>query len=265
MTSLRTKIIKLAHEHPEFRGDLLPILKTAAAMSEDQFWDLIEPYGWGTKTTDYKAIQKDLMKKITPEQTEALSTTYGLLRNRLSAAMKKAFKGDDWVGGDSYDDLLAHIVGMGRKEYNAVLKKPELGVKRYQEGKYRESFSYALPHKSDFESQKIDKYIEWANKILKAFTLVSKIQPTDLPQRVAVKIKVPAQVVITAMKAFIKTQDVKALLAQEADIKDAAEAVANAIGSMCSFEDDATSEAIQWVSNRWGTTNMLSDLNQYMT
>lgn len=29
MTTLRTRVIKLAHEHPEFRGDLLPTLRVA--------------------------------------------------------------------------------------------------------------------------------------------------------------------------------------------------------------------------------------------
>lgn len=34
MSNLRSQIIKLAHQHPELRGDLLPILKEAATPLE---------------------------------------------------------------------------------------------------------------------------------------------------------------------------------------------------------------------------------------
>ena len=39
-----------------------------AAMSEQKFWAIIEPFGWGTRSTDYKRILKALMGQLSPDE-----------------------------------------------------------------------------------------------------------------------------------------------------------------------------------------------------
>ena len=57
------------------------------------------------------------------------------------------------VGDDSYEDLRAHIIGMGRKEFQKVMRNPELAYDRAVDGKYTESFSYAIPSRSDYQKK----------------------------------------------------------------------------------------------------------------
>ena len=129
-------------------------IKTAT-MSVLEFWRLTEPYGWGTKTTDYKSIQKDLMRKMTPEQAKDLNQTFRNLKIKLYETVIQAEKAREIphinVGDDSFDDLQAHIIGMGRREYEAVMKNPALAAERGNAGKFSESFSYALPHPQDYK------------------------------------------------------------------------------------------------------------------
>ena len=116
-------------------------------MTDKEFWDIIEPYGWGTKTTDYKAIKIDLMRRLSPDQAVSLKDKFLSLREALDQRMGIFIEG---LGDDSYSDLLAHIIGMGREEYAAVMANPLKGKQRSDNLEYTESFLYSLPYETDY-------------------------------------------------------------------------------------------------------------------
>lgn len=129
----------------------------------DAFWDSIEPLGWGTKTTKYDELRMALLKKWTPEQAEEMRDVFNSLRGPLYA---RCFDEVEGCGDDSYDDLLAHIIGMGREEYARNMEDPSLANKRVQKRQFKESFSYALPLKHDYEMLEPAFYVKCLKRLV---------------------------------------------------------------------------------------------------
>lgn len=158
MPTLRSSLIRLAHETPAIRKQVLQVL-AASAMSESDFWRIVGGIGWGTKTTDYKAISKHLKETLTPEEVDGLRTTLAKVEGHLYKVIT------DWeedteksceLGDDRFNDLIAHIVGLGKQEYDAVLRDPQKAYDRAHARSrgnfagFKESFNYAIPYSSDF-------------------------------------------------------------------------------------------------------------------
>ena len=122
------------------------------AFSETNFWAIVEGLGWGRRTTDYDAIQKDLMNRLSPQQAKKMRGIFDKKKGELSRAISQWERSNDDlpVSDDGYSDLLAHIVGMGRKEFEKTLRNPELAYERAKKYDYKESFAYALPYESDY-------------------------------------------------------------------------------------------------------------------
>ena len=153
--ALREKLIRLAHEKPEMREHLLPMIKEAR-ISPSNFWGFIDQMGWGKKTTDYKKLKQHLMAKLTVEQASDFDTLFSKAKEQLGNAIEKWERKTGkslGVGDDSFDDLRSHIIGLGRKEFQQVLKDPELAYNRAQASDFTESFSYAIPSKYDYEKE----------------------------------------------------------------------------------------------------------------
>ena len=122
------------------------------AASESEFWNLTKVLGWGTRSTDYKAMSKYIMRTFTRKESDDLQDVFGKLKDKLSVALDKWSRDESNqlnVGGDdSYSDLLSHIIGMGKQQYNAVLKDPSIA----NSIRYRESFAYVFPFDDDWDA-----------------------------------------------------------------------------------------------------------------
>lgn len=131
--------------------------KLASPMwSESKTWSLIEEIGWGTKTTDYKAVKKKLMSEYTLEEMQGFREKVNYFYNRVSDAVDKYVhdlrdEGGDhdlpYGGDDSYSDMCNHVVGMGKSYYEKVIKEPSI----LETLKPKESFSYCIPSEYDYK------------------------------------------------------------------------------------------------------------------
>jgi len=112
-------------------------------MTRQEFWNQVDEFGWGTKTTDYKAIKIYFMKKGT-QYTRAFENHFDFLRSNLD---NKMWQYQNQIGGgdDSWSDLICHVVGLGQKEYEACLENPQLFIDRGNRLDYTESFCYGIP------------------------------------------------------------------------------------------------------------------------
>lgn len=129
------------------------------AFSETNFWAIIEGLGWGRRTTNHKAIQKDLMSRLSPQQADKMRRLLDKKTSQLARSITLWEKENETlpVGDDSYSDLLAHIVGMGRKEFEKTLRNPELAYERALKDDFKESFSYAVPDAADYRKRQDPK------------------------------------------------------------------------------------------------------------
>ena len=133
------------------------------------FFDLTEPLGWGTKTTDYKDLNLQLFRLDRggvasrlrafdkPINTRWLKEHLGSLTDLLHTAAVRDLGEDPCC--DSWSDTLAHIVGLGRHEFQRCMYEPQKIVDRAEAGDYKESFSYALPYDVEY-----DKCYQWKHE-----------------------------------------------------------------------------------------------------
>jgi predicted DNA-binding transcriptional regulator AlpA len=109
-----------------------------------QMWSIIKEIGWGTKTTDYEKIQEWLVKNYTIEQIQQFEDLCRTKKSKLYECLKdKAFKSQlsiGYTGDDGFDDLCAHIVGMGKECFDKAMKERDVPTGF----KYEENFFYSF-------------------------------------------------------------------------------------------------------------------------
>ncbi len=116
-------------------------------MTEDDFWNLVADIGWGTKTTDFRAVKIKLMKRGL-DACKAIEARYYEVESRLYKAAEAA--GHDYCN-DGWGDTVSHVIGLGKAEFERNVANPDLLVERQDKGDYEEKFSYGLPGEMDFD------------------------------------------------------------------------------------------------------------------
>lgn len=140
-------------------------------MNEERFWGLVQAVDWSGLCAQgrrpYEAGKKRMFDLLpTLSDMKAFRQTYQQVTCQLSEALERWEKdGEDWTGDhnprhfpcsdDSWSDLLAHIVGLGREEYDACVADPERAHKRATAYDYTESFSYCIPYESEYDSPEV--------------------------------------------------------------------------------------------------------------
>jgi hypothetical protein len=109
------------------------------------FWKVIGTLGWGT-SSNYEAMKVTLMLNGRDWCLD-FSTTY---RRVLGALRSNAAEAGFGFCYDSWDDVLAHTVGLGKATYDACMADPRALINRMEAGDYSESFTYAVPDEYDF-------------------------------------------------------------------------------------------------------------------
>jgi len=118
---------------------------------DNQMWRVIDEIGWSTKTVDYEMVVVYLQSKYSREFLERFEKfvvdKYKKINKLLNAYSRKKNNGDlgyFLTSDDGFMDLTYHIIGLGQKEYEAVLKNPERARKRAEKDDFVECFGYVL-------------------------------------------------------------------------------------------------------------------------
>jgi aminoglycoside phosphotransferase family enzyme len=116
-------------------------------MDEARFWDIVETVNWASDC-DYERINKWMLNNMTKNE---INDFRGILSDKVNALDKMiGDRNPAGCGDDSHSDLMYHVVGLGKEQYEAHLADYTLLAKRGKakygtpEG-YRESFAYAVP------------------------------------------------------------------------------------------------------------------------
>ncbi len=141
-------------------------------MTEEQCWALIEELGWGTRTTDYKALKRKIFNALGVNNCgafrdfieERIREVFG----RLDTYDKKCSEDDTGgfeLGDSSFSDLCSHIVGLGKEEFDATMRDPELARQRALKGDFKANFWWSIPSRSTREFD-LKQYKSFAKSIL---------------------------------------------------------------------------------------------------
>jgi len=117
---------------------------------EDEFWAAVERINWPglcqDEEIDFNEIREFLLKEFGEDSCKCF---FGLHRRKyraLQELMRAYDKNNEaQVSDDGLWDLCAHIVGLGKEEYEAALLNPRIIVDRGRSNKYRENFGYCFP------------------------------------------------------------------------------------------------------------------------
>ncbi len=144
-------------------------------MTETLFWQIVDEMSW--PETDPDDVKFRFMKAHSIEEAEQFREIYIRKRNELVAASGKDFCCDSW------DDTLAHIIGLGEEEYQRHIDDPELIVTREQAGDYTESFSYCIPYIHDFAKLTDEGYETYLEGTKKLLIELDNADEDDIPPR----------------------------------------------------------------------------------
>jgi len=139
----------LRNAHKEYLGNLdseaARGVYLAASEGSLAMWSRIEALGWA-RDLDWQRIASDLARS--PER-KAIREFCILCRARLAdmASRNAVVTG---LGDDGFDDLLCHIVGLGREAYESALRDPATVLLAHANGEYgtvggyKENFFYSF-------------------------------------------------------------------------------------------------------------------------
>lgn len=235
---------------------------TKSAMTREMFWETVAEMGWGTKTTDYKALKRFLMLK-----GKAFCEEFQRHYDEVDSDLLKA--GCDLHGGDSVGDCRSHIIGLGKEEYDAVMADLSLGEARYERGDYTEKFSYAFPYRGDFERfvEGSPKLIEWAKRNVQGYRADKErlAKFTVLPQVQAILDEIDKAIELHR-PLLVDEPDFAEFLASADVLKDAAEKaktlfdklIADLTGNTDLWNDDKQSS----IDNKWTVWNLVTDVKE---
>ena len=104
----------------------------------------------------------------------------------LCIALKKAQLATaaavDWCC-DSWGDSRAHIIGLGRVQFERHLNNPALIPEREASSDYRESFAYCIPFPEDYELMSDHGYAEGLRDVRKFVDMLNEADRDDIPLR----------------------------------------------------------------------------------
>ncbi len=107
------------------------------------FWDIVKVIGWGTKTIDYVSVARILSKFPEAKVGALRSNAQALEQKAFDFKLKKDPNNEIWGrGDDGTSDCINHLIGLGEKYYNALLKNP--ADTQDVADVYSESFAYCF-------------------------------------------------------------------------------------------------------------------------
>ena len=153
--------------------------KVEGPITAELFWEEVALIGWSDNPERkfYNKAKARLLRRWSGEFLEEFDEMKDELYSKLYTAVTKTEEATGertGCGDDGFGDLLNHVIGLGREEYEAAMKDPMRVIKRGQAYNYKESFGYCIPYGHDIEFITKGTYIAKARKIVENLTALKQ-------------------------------------------------------------------------------------------
>jgi len=121
-------------------------------MSDAEFWSIVSWIKW-TTPPDWAAVRASLLVILKPLQAEGLWWTFRRKMQELDRVVNEWEMEHNVVfplDGEDRVDLLSFIVGLGKDDYYAAFKMPEIVVSRAKRSDFVPGILTAIPSASDY-------------------------------------------------------------------------------------------------------------------
>jgi len=115
--------------------------------NEEIFWECVTEIGWPSRSSS--VIKRDLIHAWNQDFSESFRKIFGEKTRQVGKALdeyEERNEIDYYLGDDSFSDLSAHVVGLGKDVFSREVDDTELLVKRIKASDYKESFAYCIPY-----------------------------------------------------------------------------------------------------------------------
>jgi len=182
-------------------SNIITDLYEQANPSDEEFWRIVSKVDWNLDH-NYDRIKYQLMRTVSPAQAEGLRRKFDKFYKKLDYVLSGHVEG---VGDDGYNDLLSHIIGSGKKTYDAVINEPDLAQTIVDNNEYVESFAYVFPD-SRATTETGYKDIDPDNMKAQAEKYLGMLQPL-VGQHSPVESKESAQLILSMIKRLRAAAD----------------------------------------------------------
>jgi hypothetical protein len=123
-------------------------------MPLEQFWALVAEVDWATRLArpidEGKSILRERLSRVDAAAFHARLQELRFSLHKVLTDWQEETGKEFEIGDDSFDDLICHIIGLGQREYEAVLADPAVALERAETGDFLESFLYLAPQPDDY-------------------------------------------------------------------------------------------------------------------
>lgn len=127
-------------------------------MNSERFWSLVHACEWPRVVNASREVVREVTDKAKYETLPSLildrvegTEFHGVMAQKLRD-LERATKEADVslrVSDDAWDDILCHVIGLGKDEFQACLDEPRL-IKNHATS-YMESFRYCVPFGEEWD------------------------------------------------------------------------------------------------------------------
>lgn len=137
-------------------------------MTEERFWQIVEEIDW--PNVHYRTAMRTFTDRHTVEEADEMRAVLAKKKSEL----RRAARVDEI--SDSWDDALAHIVGLGKAEFSRCLADAQLIIERHKKLDYEESFAYCIPYDDDFAKRTDSGFDRYRHEVEE---LIVELETTD--------------------------------------------------------------------------------------
>lgn len=179
-------------------------------MKESKFWKIVDSCNW--PLCEIPKMKKSLLQRLSTVAGREFHDLFYQKRRELRIALceyERRHRKRVNLGDDGLTDMLSHVIGLGKDEYQKSLEDPSRLFKRAERFDFVESFAYVVPWPDEY-TKTLESFEDWIQE---------NIESLSYPAHP--KVQKEAKFLVDCHRDLLRGRDVKGFLAKRDEILNA--------------------------------------------